>query len=90
MSRRDDRFAARRMHAAFGAAHEWVGKLRGAAGSTGAARSARGTRVASRLRAGLCAGSLSALELLEKPLAREEHKNQQEKLAHDLTNSRGE
>ena len=34
-------------------------------------------------------GGLSALELLEQPLAREEHKYQQEKLAHDLTNSRG-
>lgn len=87
MPGRDNRFATRRMHAAFGAAHEGIRELRRGARSRWATRSARGASTLwTCLRAG---GSLGALELLEQPLAREEHKNQQKKLAHDLTNSRG-
>jgi len=90
MPGRDNRVAARRVHAAFRAAHKGIRELRHGAGSRLATRRAGGActdaRLAARLRA---ASSLGALELLEQPLAREEHKYQQEKLAHDLTNSRG-
>src|SRR5471032_3197515 len=86
MPGRDNRFALGRMHAAFRAAHERIGQLQHGAGSRRALRRARCPCRAACLRAG---AGLGALELLEQPLAREEHKYQQEKLAHDLTNSRG-
>src|ERR1700733_11972940 len=90
MPGRHNRFAAGRMHAALGATHQGIGELRRGAGSRRAMRRARGPCSAARRVACLRAGSsLGAPELLEQPLARKEHKYQQEKLAHDLTNSRG-
>jgi hypothetical protein len=87
MACRDDRFAAWRMHAAFGAAYERIGKLR-RAGSRRAARGARAAGTIARIGVRVAAGSLGAPELFEKPLAREENKYQQEKLAHELTTNR--
>jgi hypothetical protein len=86
MPRRDDGFAARRMHAAFRAPHQRIGQLRRTARRGRTVRSTRGASAPASLRA---SGGLSASQLLEQPLARKEHKYQQQKLAHDLANSRG-